>query len=227
MRRYLARMYVVAIMTTAGSGTVEATLSDPGFESPPAGPAFGHHLFNPNSPTAGQSPWTFVGSAGVSQPGWQSLSFSAPEGEQVGFLQNGDGTLGGGSFSSGLRQTVTGLAPSASYRIEFWSAMPENARSIEPTRVHVYADGVELASVLPGTSFELFTTGAFTAPASGSAVLTFIGERPNQTFDQALSLIDGVAVTTVPEPVSILGALACFTAAFTGRVRRRKRAQGC
>src|SRR5258706_9778399 len=162
------------VVKMSGLATAAPLLSDRGFESPPVGQSLGYHLFDPNSSVPGQSPWTFIGSAGLARPGWQALSFSVPEGDQVGFLQGGDGALDAGSYSSGIRQTISGLSPTTRYQIEFRASQPENARSIEPTRVHVLVDGVEVASVLPGPTFELFTTSAFSAPSSGSAVLTFI-----------------------------------------------------
>jgi hypothetical protein len=203
------------ILSTAVA--TDAAVLDGGFESPPADYAFGYHIFNPNSVAPNQSPWTFIGRAGVARPGWQALNYSVPEGEQVGFLGGGDGGLEGGVYSSGLRQALTGLTPSAPYRVLFYAACPDNARSIEPDLVRVTIDGVEAGSILPGNSFDLYSTDVFVAPSSGSIVLTFIGEDPTPTFDQALTFLDGVAVSRVPEPGNVV-AVVCVC-----RMARRPR----
>jgi hypothetical protein len=226
MQSHLSICCAIATLCTAGLTSAGPALSDPGFESPIAGQNLGYHYFNPNASSPGQSPWTFIGSAGLARPGWQSLAFVVPEGQQVGFLQGGDGGLAGGSFSSGISQTITGLTPSASYRVEFRAGLPDNNRSIEPTRVHVLVDGLELASVLPGSALDFYQSTTFTAPASGSASLTFIGQDPNPTFDQALTFVDAVNVASVPEPQGILGCLACGALGFASRLGRRNRRGG-
>jgi hypothetical protein len=199
--RYVGTICAVALILSLAVAA-DAAVLDGGFESPPAGYEFGYHIFNPNSVAPDQSPWTFVGSAGVARPGWQRLSYSVPEGEQVGFLGGGDGGLGGGAYSSGIRQELTGLTPSAPYRVQFYAACPDNERSIDPDLVRVTIDGVDVGQVLPGPSFELYSTDVFVAPSSGSAVLTFVGEDPTPTFGQALTFLDGVTVSRVPEPAN-------------------------
>ena len=74
--------------------TPAASLSDAGFEAPAVGSGFQYR-------PAG-TPWTYAGSAGVAGNGSGFTAFNpnAPEGTQVGFLQQT------GSFS----QTVAGLA---------------------------------------------------------------------------------------------------------------------
>lgn len=172
------------------------TLIDPGFESPPI--TFpGFHLFDP---TASQSPWTYVGNTGVARSGWQQLVMTPPEGQQVGFLSGGFGSVDDGTFGSVIFQNVTGLTPNSNYAIVFQAICPANDRDINPDRIHVLVDGVEVGAFLPTDSFQSFQTLDFTAGALGTANLAFAGGDPTPAFTQQLSFIDAVSVVPTPEP---------------------------
>jgi hypothetical protein len=213
--RSLCLAIAVMLLSTPAGGWAE--ILDASFESPAADSTFGYHIFRPS-----ESPWSFVGSAGVARPGWQSLAFSVPNGQQVGLLLGGDGGLDAGDYSSGIQQMLTGLTPRAPYQVNFYVGCPDSDRSIEPNRVIVVADGVEVGRVIPGSAFEQYTTSSFLASSSGSALLTFIGEDPNLTFNEALAFLDDVTVSSVPEPTAwfLIGILLPSAAV----IRRRQRA---
>jgi hypothetical protein len=137
--------------------TASASLSDAGFESPVLGA--GKFLYNP----AG-TPWVYTGNAGVAAngSGFTAANPSAPEGTQVGFLQQT------GSFS----QTVAGLA-AGTYQLSFQAAQRANSQSSRQD-FRVLVDGVAVGTFTPsGTSYSSLTA-TFTV-AAGSHTITFQG----------------------------------------------------
>jgi hypothetical protein len=139
-----------------------AALSDAGFESPSLGA--GQFQYDP----AG-TPWTFVGSAGISGngSGFTAANPNAPEGTQVGFLQNT------GSFS----QVVAGLA-AGTYQVSFQATQRANFQASSQT-FRVLVDGVVVGTFTSaGTAYSSLMTGDFTV-AAGAHTIQFVGLNPN------------------------------------------------
>jgi glucose/arabinose dehydrogenase len=159
---------------------------DAGFEQPNAGPAgsWGSFAYGPTG-----TAWTFAGSAGVSAAGsgFTSGNPGAPEGAQVGFLQET------GSFS----QTVTGWA-AGTYAITFDAAQRGNYQASQQD-FQVLVDGAVVGTFTPsGTSYQAYSTGAFSV-AAGSHTITFQGL--DDAGGDNTAFLDAVAVAPAGGPV--------------------------
>jgi hypothetical protein len=179
--------YWVVVSNSAGSVTsnsvsltvnavVSNTLQDAGFESPSVGTgSYSDFQYDP----AG-TPWTFSGNAGVAGngSGFTSGNPDAPEGTQVGFLQQT------GSFS----QTLSLAA--GSYQISFQAAQRANWGGTQSFQVLVDGQVVGTFSNL-STAYTGFTTNAFTVTA-GNHSITFQGLDPDGGDDTAF--IDQVSL---------------------------------
>src|SRR5262249_34276978 len=133
-------------------------IGDAGFEQVVVGSGQFRYL-----PTG--SPWTFVGSAGISgnNSGFTSGNPPAPEGPQVAILQNT------GSFSQSLGGWAAGR-----YVITFSAAQRGNHQAVRQD-FKVLVDGVVVGTFTPsGTSYQVYTTAAFTVTA-GAHTIKFQG----------------------------------------------------
>ena len=111
------------------------------------------------------SPWTFSGGAGISAngSGFTAGNPPAPEGSQIAFLQTD------GSFS----QSVAGWA-AGTHTLSFVAAQRANYQASRQD-FEVLVDGVVEGIFTPsGTSYQSYTTAAFTVSA-GSHTITFQG----------------------------------------------------
>jgi hypothetical protein len=136
-------------------------LLDSGFELPLQNP--GSFSYAPSG-----SPWTFIGSAGVTAngSGFTSGNPNAPQGSQVAFVQS----LGS------IRQTLTLTA--GAYTVGFSAAQRANFVSGETFQVLV--DGISVGgfTTLAATAYSALTTSSFNVIA-GSHVVTFQGTNLN------------------------------------------------
>lgn len=137
-----------------------------GFESPNVGTAF---QYEPSG-----TPWTFTGLAGVAGNGSDFTSATngtngnpnAPEGTQVGFLQNT------GSFSQSVN-----FGSGGTFTINFQAAQRANFGSAQSFQVLV--DGQVVGTFFGlSTAYTGFTTNAFTV-AAGNHTITFQGLDPD------------------------------------------------
>jgi hypothetical protein len=136
--------------------TPAASLSDAGFEAPALGNGFQYRPVG--------TPWTFAGSAGLSDngSGFTAGNPNAPEGAQVAFLQQ----------TGSVSQTVAGLA-AGTYQLSFQAAQRGNFQASRQD-FRVLVDGVAEGTFTPsGTSYSNLTA-AFTVGA-GSHTITFQG----------------------------------------------------
>jgi hypothetical protein len=112
------------------------------------------------------SPWTFSGGAGISgnDSGFTSGNPPAPQGVQVAFLQ------GTGLFT----QSVAGWA-AGSYVLTFDAAQRENYQASQEN-FNVLIDGSVVGTFTPsGTSYQSYSTTAFTVVTAGAHTITFQG----------------------------------------------------
>jgi hypothetical protein len=131
-------------------------LQQGGFETPAVGSGFQYRPVG--------TPWTFTGGAGVAGngSGFTAANPNAPEGTQVGFLQQT------GSFN----QTVAGLA-AGTYQLSFQAAQRANLQASRQD-FRVLVDGVAVGTFTPsGTGYSSLT--ATLTVAAGSHMITFQG----------------------------------------------------
>jgi subtilase family serine protease len=135
------------------------SIGDPGFEQVVVGA--GNFQYDPTG-----SPWTFSGGAGISgnNSGFTSGNPPAPQGVQVAFLQ------GTGLFT----QSVAGWA-AGSYVLTFDAAQRENYQASQEN-FNVLIDGSVVGTFTPsGTSYQSYSTTAFTVVTAGAHTITFQG----------------------------------------------------
>jgi hypothetical protein len=180
----LAADGTVTYVTTSGSclqytpagGAAVAALADAGFESP----VVGSSAFQYDPAGAG---WTFTGPAGIAGDGsgFTAANPPAPEGAQVGFVQE----------AGSLSQSVT-LAAGV-YTFSFEAAQRANWSTTQTFQVLV--DGQAVATVTPaGTSYASYTTAPFTV-AAGSHTIAIVGLNP--TGGDNTALVDQVQLNAV------------------------------
>jgi hypothetical protein len=154
--------------------------SDSGFATPNVGTGSrSDYAYNPSG-----SPCTFSSSSGVAGngSGFTGHNPNAPEGTQVAFLQK-NGTIG---------QAVNFTA--GTYTLSFYAAQRAGQASSQTFEVEV--DGTVVGTITPnGTSYNLYTTDAFTV-TSGAHSVAFIGLNPNGGDNTAL--IDELSIQVVP-----------------------------
>jgi YD repeat-containing protein len=157
-------------VATAGSPSAPSVAGG-GFEAPDMGSGY---VYRP----AG-SPATFSGNSGIAGNGSAWGFAAAPDGDQVAFLQGGDGP-------AVISLPVTGLTPGASYAASFRiSARP----GFSGIRVTVAFNGIALGSFDPATaSFASATTAPFTAAAS-SGTLTFTANGASIYYASGIDLV--------------------------------------
>lgn len=178
----------VLLLATATSGAQSVT--QPGFETPAL--AAGGFVYDPNSPTPGQSAWTFLGASGIANiPGGFSGFLSPPEGSQVAFLQ----TFGSGTTAS-VCQDITGLLPDVEFFVSAALATRVGCGScVGPVDVEFRFDGNLLRTVaggdIPGDKFARFSAVFIPAATNGQLC---IAEPPLAGFLDATSFADDVRV---------------------------------
>jgi hypothetical protein len=134
-----------------------------------------------------------VGQSGVSGngSGFTSGNPSAPQGSQVGFLQNN------GSFSQQLTLAA------GTYTVSFSAAQRATYQSSSQT-FRVLIDGVAVGTFTPtGTSYATYSTGGFTV-AAGVHTIAFVGLNPNG--GQNTAFLDQVVISS-PPPASVVNHL--------------------
>jgi hypothetical protein len=159
------------------------SLADSGFETPAVGN--GGFQYNP----AG-SPWTFSSSAGLAANGslFTMDNPSAPQGNQVAFLQ----------AVSSIRQNVT--FPSGLFNVKFSAAQRGSSQaSLQTFQVLIDGNAVGTFNSLIGTSYTTLTTSTFTVTA-GSHTLTFQGTDLNGGDNTVL--LDQIVITLLPNQPS-------------------------
>lgn len=178
-----------------------------GFEQPDLGLGF---QYSPSSPG-----WTFFGSidgvsgAGIAANGSGFNLTGATNGNndngatstegQAAFLQKGDGTLSGGSFS----QTFT--LPAGSWVLSF---SLEGRPPVNGTQglngVSVFLDGIQVGGTLFPANEGSFndTNVSLGTLAAGSHTIAFAGD--NVLGGDRTTFIDNVFLSTVPDSVSTL-----------------------
>ncbi len=153
------------------------TVGDAGFESVQVGA--GKYAYDPTG-----SAWTFAGTAGISGNGsaFTSGNPAAPQGTQVAFLQDK------GSFT----QSVAGWS-AGTYTISFDASQRDNnGKSVEDFEVLV--DGKVVGTFKPtGTSYQTYTTAAFTVTA-GAHAIKFLGL--DTAGGDNTAFLDDVSITT-------------------------------
>jgi hypothetical protein len=129
------------------------------------------------------TPWSFSGGAGVAGngSGFTSGNPAAPEGAQVGFLQQT------GAFS----QAVAGWA-AGTYRISFDAAQRGNYQASQQD-FEVLVDGAVVGTFTPaGPSYQGYTTATFTV-AAGVHTIAFQGL--DSAGGDNTAFIDDVAIS--------------------------------
>jgi hypothetical protein len=133
-------------------------LSDPGFETPPAGSS--GYVYDPAF-----SPWSFSGNAGLTTNNspFTNGNPPAPQGVQVAFLQG----------YGGVSQTTT--LPTGTYTVTFSAAQRANMQASSQT-FQVLIDGTAVGTfnTFTGSAYTILTTGTFSESA-GSHTLTIQG----------------------------------------------------
>ncbi len=163
----------VAIAKDITSST--PTVGDPGFEAVPVGP--GGYTYDPTG-----SAWTFSGTSGLSGNGtaFTSGNPSAPQGQQVAFLQNQ------GSISQAVANWAAG-----SYHLKFQAAQRGNFGASNQT-IQVLVDGNVVATYNPrSTTYEYYTTAGF-AVGSGSHTISFVGMASS---GDNTAFLDNISIT--------------------------------
>ena len=154
-----------------------SSIGDPGFEQVVVGA--GHFQYDPTG-----SPWAFSGSSGISgnNSGFTSGNPPAPQGSQVAFLQET------GSFT----QTVADWA-AGSYVLTFDAARRGN-NGVSRQNFNVLIDANIVGTFTPsGTSFQSYSTAAFTVTTAGPLTITFQGL--DSAGGDNTAFIDGVSVS--------------------------------
>jgi hypothetical protein len=171
-----------AVLTIQDDDPAPAGLTNGGFEVPDL--AAGAFQYAPGGAEVG---WAFSASAGVAanNSGFTAGNPGAPQGDQVGFLQN----------QASVTQTV-GLA-AGTYAVTFRAAQRGNFNPGGSQVVRVLVDGVVVGTFAPtGTDYQTFTTDAFTLASTGSREVRL----ESLTGGDSTALIDAVAVVAVPAP---------------------------
>src|SRR5687768_9550815 len=153
-----------------------ATVAGGGFEAP----VTATYVYRPTA--------SFAGASGLAANGSAWNFNTAPEGNQVAFLQTG------GSAASVSLQ-VSGMSPGKAYAASFLlSARP----GYSGNPVTVALNGLPIGTFDPPTAaFTPATTAAFTAPAS-SATLTFTGLV--SPYDMATGIDKVTVAPAAPQP---------------------------
>lgn len=201
----------IALATTLAASPVAAqTVANGSFETPDI--AAGTFQYNPTA--------AFESNAGVAANGSIFLFASAPDGDQVAFLQSAPS--GTGAFSL----DVSGLTAGTSYTASFLAARRPDVDGfygVNPFTVSF--NGVLLGTFTPAsTQFAAFTTTSFVAGGT-TGTLRFVGTPVFMAGADNASAIDlvsvsPVATSAVPEPASWAMMIGGF-GVIGGTMRRR------
>ncbi|HEY7155460.1 MAG TPA: immunoglobulin domain-containing protein [Gemmataceae bacterium] len=156
---------------------VAGLLPDGGFEQPVVGAS------SRSDPSG--SPWTFFWTAGVAGNGsvLTSGNPNAPEGQQVGYLQN---------RYSMISQAVN-LTTGNIYTINFEAAQAVHGQTNNQA-IEVFVNDTPVGVITPtSSSYANYNTGSFYVTASGTYVITFVGLDPRST-----ALLDEVSLSASP-----------------------------
>ncbi len=167
------------------SPSSSSVIGDPSFGQPVVGA--GQFQYDPT--TGPPATWVFTGSSGISgnKSGFTSGNPNAPQGYQVAILQQT------GSFS----QSVAGLAP-GSYVLTFDAAQRGNL-GVEKQNFEVLINGSVVGTFTPSsTSYQSYSTAAFTVPDTGTPVITFQGL--DSAGGDNTAFIDSTTLTAVAAP---------------------------
>jgi len=130
------------------------------------------------------SPVAYSGNSGVAGNGSVWGFASAPDGDQVAFLQSA-------GAASTIALPVTGLSPATRYTVRFRIAV-RPGHGANP--VTVAFGGIALGTFTPGSAaFSAVTSAAFTASA-GSGTLTFTGSGSAADLGTGIDLVTVAAV---------------------------------
>jgi fibronectin type 3 domain-containing protein len=148
---------IVIGSTTISPPPSSPVVQDGGFEVPS-----GFRIDPPGTP------WTYTGSAGVVPNGngtYTSGNGAAPDGGQVGFLQNN------ATVSQNITVNQTGW-----YTLSFYTAQSAPQVSHGNQTLDVYLDGTLVGSVTPGgTTWQAYTTNPFQITPTGSHTIELAG----------------------------------------------------
>jgi hypothetical protein len=225
----LLQVFAVILFSTAPFNITSATTIYPtnnGFEQPDLGLGFQYSPSNPG--------WTFasgVFGAGIAANGSNFNLTGATNGNndngatstqgQAAFLQKGDGTLSGGSFSQTL------ILPAGSWVLSFsLEGRPPVEGTQGPNGVNVFLDGVQVGGTLFPANVDSFndTNVNLGKLAAGSHTIAFAGN--DVLGGDRTTFVDNVSLSTVPDSVStlalMLGSLGvlCVLQRFLPRLNR-------
>jgi hypothetical protein len=153
--------------------TTANSIGDGSFESP--GLAANTYQYTPDG-----SPWTFLGTAGVSSNGsvFTSGNPNAPDGTQVALLEESGSISQAATFNAGT------------YTLSLQAAQRANQPAYQ--EIQVLVDGAQVGLITPGsTNYGSYQTPSFTVTA-GSHTIGFVGLNPVGGDNTAL--IDSVTM---------------------------------
>ena len=181
--------------TATQSVTLMDGISDGGFEVPAM--SAGQFMYRPTG-----TPWTFTGASGIASnnSAFTNGNPPAPEGTQVAFLQQGDGTTSGSSASY-FSQMVT-FQNTGMYTVSFQAAQRANF-SQAGQNFMVLVDGTSVGRFQPtGTSYQGFTSTQFMIMSAGVHTITFVGVDSSGGDNTAF--IDAIIATPVPTSTTFM-----------------------
>jgi hypothetical protein len=231
-------LMTVALSLWTGSlpSSAGVIIANAGFETPNLGSNF---QYDPTGPGVG---WTFTARSGIAANGsgfgvdgpglgGGGSGAPAPEGTQVGFLQQGEQGV-----EAEISQSLSGFSAGDTYSFTFLAAQrPTSERNTDPINlfpqtIEVLLDSTPLGTFTPdSTSYTSFTTSSFTITDDLSHTLSFIGTNaawiaagmPASGSDNT-AFIDSVSLSSVPEPASIvMGSMATVVGLSLAIGRRR------
>jgi hypothetical protein len=213
----LANIAGIVLLFSACSWAGNIAVGNYSFEDPNLGAGYQYR------PSGTGVDWTFTGSAGIAadgsgfeldDPAYGSVP--APDGTQAGFLQYNTNVLSG-SLPGTISQLLTGLVSGQMYTVTFEAAdrpdidMPGMLYGGEQN-FNVLWDGSVILSIVGATelnandTFSQFTA-TFTASAADAlsgGTLEFAVNTVGGPMGDRSDFIDGVEVSTLPEPSSLL-----------------------
>ncbi len=178
---------LIAFATTSSAPVAPvapATLIDSGFEAVSAGSGTSAYVYDPTG-----SAWSYSGTSGLTGNGtaFTSGNPSAPQGQQVAFIQNL------GTISQAVANWSAG-----NYHINLQAAQRANFGASNQT-FQVLVDGASVGWVNPSsTSYQSFSSSSFAVPA-GSHMISFAGTAStgdNSAFLDSIALVKDVTPAT-------------------------------
>ena len=149
----------VQVINSVTSAVVAGAVALPGFETPV-------QPTNAFTYTPTGTAWTYNATSGVARNGSAFGAFTAPEGSQVGIIQNSGGTAG--SISQPL-SLVTG-----SYKVSFVASQRSCCSTGFTQTLSVYIDGILIGTVTPTntTGYDTYISNAFVVDAPTISTFT-------------------------------------------------------